>query len=256
MPASQKNRRRGFTLIELLVVISILAVLIALLMPAIERARESARRVACAANLRGTGIAATLYDLDFKELPHSDCNSNNVNTMDPDAADALMEDYGLTKKFMMCPSAIDEMGLNWRPVVSHMAYRYFGGSGEYLTAPNTLQGWRTNAGRWNLTNYFPPLSIIKPNRKHIMPIYMVDFALDSYHPNAFTTLKAYYPKRSNHTAGNNIIGDAVNALYVDGHVETQTLVANSSWAVGTDAYYAIFWGSKDPAPSGAYIFTP
>ena len=53
--------RRAFTLIELLVVISIIALLIALLLPAIKKAREAARTVACAANLRQIGIAANAY---------------------------------------------------------------------------------------------------------------------------------------------------------------------------------------------------
>ena len=60
--------RNGFTLIELLVVIAIIALLAALLMPALREAREKAQRVVCASNQRQIGIAAILYTVDYNEL--------------------------------------------------------------------------------------------------------------------------------------------------------------------------------------------
>jgi prepilin-type N-terminal cleavage/methylation domain-containing protein/prepilin-type processing-associated H-X9-DG protein len=63
--------RRGFTIVELLVVIAVIATLVALLLPAVQAARESARRVQCGNNLRQIALAALNYESAKKRLPPS-----------------------------------------------------------------------------------------------------------------------------------------------------------------------------------------
>lgn len=86
-----RNRLRvGFTLIELLVVIAIIAILIALLLPAVQQAREAARRTQCKNNLKQLGLAMHNYLDTHSAFPPSGCISMLTTSQQPWSAQAFI----------------------------------------------------------------------------------------------------------------------------------------------------------------------
>lgn len=107
----------GFTLIELLVVIGIITILISLLLPALKRARESARKTACAAQVGQMVLAFTAFsgEHNFKLPAYATVGPLGQYNWDiPTAARDQLMKYGLTRKIFYCPANLDQnMNIFW-----------------------------------------------------------------------------------------------------------------------------------------------
>ena len=103
-------RKQGFTLVELLVVIAIIGILIALLLPAVQAAREAARRSQCSNNLKQIGLALQNYHDTFKVFPPS--SVNDLDPSDGSGADAV-SGWVFILPFMEAGSVYDLWDFNY-----------------------------------------------------------------------------------------------------------------------------------------------
>jgi len=172
-----KGRGKGFTLVELLVVIAIIAILAALLLPALAKSKEKAKSTKCISNIRQLSLAAHLYvDDSGQALPWSERfwtapSNQGFNFTDPASPAfhanfyAHMRNYvGTNDGFWYCPSAQEDKSLtvvgNTSPLIGYMGNMYVVGitvapwpearpkKGSDLLAPANAKLFTDNGANW------------------------------------------------------------------------------------------------------------
>jgi prepilin-type N-terminal cleavage/methylation domain-containing protein/prepilin-type processing-associated H-X9-DG protein len=140
-------RRRGFTLIELLVVIAIIGILAAMLFPVFARARESARKVQCLANVKNIALAVQMYLVDYDKFWPS-------GHTDPNMVDLVMDMCGCVRDcrvttwhpYLRVPVILDEYIKN-RDVWKCPSSRLELGAGHGFPINPCIPNWYTAARR-------------------------------------------------------------------------------------------------------------
>ncbi len=259
---------RGFSLVELMVVICVVAVLTALLMPSLSRAREQARRVVCGSQMRQFALALVNYDYAHKQLPPGN-DGTRGGPIGGGVHIILRNEYNIPKKLTICPSGYPPRDVNrqWddNNTPAGLGYYYLAGHGNRSTFPASF-GWDPSGFPLRSLGYFPLLSLVKdsPHAFVKLPVSRLPLMKDnSYWVNTSLYASGYNPPSGqphqflsplpSHEGARPYSAEGGNVLFGDARVEWHNQQPGVSWAYCHAAGNAGYWLPSDPAPSGASL---
>lgn len=243
------KRFRGFTLIELMVVVAIIAVLVAILLPSLSKAREMTTRSVCGANLKGQGSAFAIYAAQNNDRIVSS-PGNWLHDLSYDATNLLVgtqitagANITAIQKWFYCPSNNDVVNTsNWTGSGSfhYFTYAYFvNRSGSYGIQPVGTSGSNRKSGK------SPPIALHKKFTSE-------PFAANSELVTDETISRdtsgtgfgeanpdSLFHERSNHVSSRFPPGQ--NVLSCDGHVSWRSWGSLNSATALSQSANAYFW---------------